>query len=114
MSARVSIRAAVLKSSVRPTQSFSINGVEVELRTPSVQDRSKIYAKAMKGDTLDTAELSVAAALACTFVQGTDEKVFEEADREVLKDAASGSDLDKLMLAAAGMINPKVDDVKND
>lgn len=83
--------------------------VVVEVRQPTVKKRSAIFsaAKALSGDPdkMDLGMLQVEAVLQLSHVPGTEELVFEEADRPNLLDQPAGSFVDDLTEVAMKLLN---------
>lgn len=82
----------------------------VEVREPNVSQHSRILSDAglSGGDVskLDHARMQVAAVIACSFVPGTDEKVFDETDRAALLELPAGGWLAQLAQAAIAYLSP--------
>lgn len=84
-----------------------------EVRQPSVAMRSAILARARVGkaqksgdpDQVASDELIVECALQLVYLPGSEERVFEEADRSVLKALPVGSFLDNLAEVALPLLN---------
>lgn len=83
--------------------------LEVEVRAPSVRSRGLILrrAKALSGDAekVEPEQLQVEAVLQCSFRPGSEERVFEEADREALLSQPAGGFVDRLAEVALPMLN---------
>ncbi|GMV19029.1 MAG: hypothetical protein AMXMBFR56_72530 [Polyangiaceae bacterium] len=115
MNAKAALRAATLgrqKSFVRKLVKITApdgTELEVEVRAPSVRSRGLIIrrAKAMGGDVdkLEPEHFQVEAVLQLCFVPGTDEHIFEEADREELLAQPAGGFVDKLAEVALPLLN---------
>ena len=75
-------------------------GVKVELRGKSVEQQWKLIEKCRRPDgSIDSELLSVETILACSYDPDTGERVFEDADRDMLRKKASGP-FQKLLAAA--------------
>lgn len=81
-----------------PSRLVDVDGVAIEVRRPSIRQRSQILrrGKALGGaqvalDRMDPGEFQVTGLIECCFVPGTDERVFSEADREALLGSPAGA-----------------------
>jgi hypothetical protein len=110
---RAAFRAKTLgagKKFRKETLELEINDEKllVEVRQPSVEDRSAILLASggvdENGQPRNIAGLQIAAVIACTFLPDG-AKVFEEADREVLMGMPAGGWLDELATTAIGLMN---------
>ena len=104
------IRAATVGSAKQfRREKVTVNGVEIEVRQPSIRERARILkaSKAQTGDQekIDLGELFVTAAIACCYDPGTSQKVFTDADRESLMEQPSGSFVDDLGAVALKLMN---------
>lgn len=82
--------------------------VTYEIRQPSIDARSAILTGAgafNKSKPTDTLKLQIHALVACAFVPGTDEKIFDVADFDSLKAQPTGSWADELSSVALGFLN---------
>lgn len=81
----------------------------VEVIQPTTRERAAILeaggVSAKKDAKGSLADLQVAAVIACTVVPGTEERVFEPADREALLAAPAGGWLDDLSNAAMRLLD---------
>jgi len=82
-----------------------IDEAKFEVRQLSVGDRQKIYDKSSKGDKISSSDFLVWSVIYCTFVPGTEEKVFDDADYESLMAQPSDSFVDKLGQAAGELLD---------
>jgi hypothetical protein len=88
------------------------DGVDFEIREPTVADAHEILRKGYpdgkieKGVLPNTGELHVWALILCTYVPGTEEKVYEVGDLESLKAAPASSFVTTLGSAAYAYIAP--------
>lgn len=107
-SATVGAPANLLRKSVE------VLGQSFEVRQPTVTERTDIMRRAdairMGPDGKpemgrDFGMLLIHATIACTFIPGTDEKVFSIHDLDVMKNAPTGSYVDILGKAALELIN---------
>lgn len=88
-------------------------GKEFEIREPSVSTRGKIIAKSgistirdnPEGASMDFSESQIYAVIYCTFVPGTDERVFDPKDAPMLRNQPAGSFVDKFSSVAMRMMN---------
>jgi len=99
------------------------DGVTYEVRQPSVRGKTEIFQKARVPDArteeemlnkIDPVTIQIYAVINCTYVPGTDERVFTDEDFELLEGQPSGSFVDVIGEVAMGLINKKpADDAKN-
>lgn len=67
-------------------------GQKVEVRAPTLaQQKKAIKAATDKNGEIDNFEVAVLQIIACTYVAGTDERVFEIADKEALLNMPAGA-----------------------
>ena len=121
--ARDAIRASAFQSRKAKSQIVNFEGVDYEVRAPSVRARARILerggvleevdSKGKKAKSKDVGALSIAAVIACTFVPGTDERVFDDGDFDSLLDAPVGSLVDALSTPAFDFLNTNKDTEKN-
>jgi len=101
------------------SETVEIDGVEFEVRQPSVEDRGKLMSKAgvtstRDLDDMDYASLQAYSVIYCTYVPGTDEKVFSEDDYETIKNCPAGSWVDQLNAPIMNLMNVQPEeDAKN-
>jgi len=85
------------------------DGEKFEIRQPSVGQRGKILqaSKVQTGDVekMDFAKLQAVAVICCTYVPGTNEQVFEEADLDALMELPAGSFVDEFSQVALRLMN---------
>lgn len=103
---------------------LTINGAEVEVRQPSMASRARIMRagtpdavlgkKRKKGAPVrnEILDVQIEAVIACTFVPGTNQPVFDAADRKTFMELPSGSWADKLFEAAMELINVDVEEAE--
>lgn len=104
--ARNKIRAATVGAPKQfKKELITYNGVEIEIRQPSLKVRKSIGERATQNNHVDLLEFLVWAVIECTFVPGTDEKVFEIADYEGLISQPTDSFMDEIGEKAASMCN---------
>ena len=98
-------------------------GDKFEIRQPTVAMRAEITKKSLEGfnrdaidggsivESIDPGRLQVYSVIYCTFVPGTDDLVFEEADFDMLRSQPSGGFMDLFAANATKLINekPKLD-----
>lgn len=111
MSTRKSIRDALLgKAPEFKKEVAEYNGVKVEIRQPTMKSRREIMNRAQdeKGKT-DLFEFLVWAVIENTYVEGSDEKVFEDTDYESLMSRPAGGFMDKFGEVAASLMNVEED-----
>ncbi len=86
-SPRDAIRAQTVGSSkVFRSRKVVYNGIEIEIREPSVEGWGEIIAHAHKGDNeLSFQEFLIWSVIYCAHVPGTEERVYDAADYDSLK-----------------------------
>lgn len=119
---RDKLRSATLGSSNKfKKETVEINGNEFEIRQPTLKQRGELSRKAMKISTdengktdtqFDIFEFQIQAVLSLTYVPKTDEKVFDERDRELLEECPAGGWFDKLSKVASRLANVSEDETK--
>lgn len=91
------------------SQMVKVGDAEFEVKQPTVAARAAILkaAKAQGGDAdkIEIGALQVEAVMRCTFVPGTSERVFEDADRDSLMQQPAGSFVDDLAAVALDLLN---------
>jgi len=104
-------------------KTVEIEGNVFEVRQPTLKERGAFRKKAMTlktdeaGDSqadFDIFEFQVQAVMGLTLVPDSDEKVFEEADRESFESSPCGGWFDKLAAVASELCNVKDRDIKKD
>ena len=116
---RDKLRAAVMGSgnSNLAKEIIEFNGVEFEVREPTVKARKKIFKRAKVKDApgaAETFDLVMHAAIACTYVPGTDELVLDMSDQEAIDNMRCGGLIDELGAAALKLMNVEAEDkIKN-
>jgi len=110
-----SIRAATIgKKKQFKSVIHKIDGEEIELRQPSLKLRSKIYNRSLnKEGTLDLFEFTLWGTIYSTFVPGTQDLVFSEADYDSLLETPAGSFMDELSAEVMKLMNVAEDMEKN-
>jgi len=97
-----------------------LNDREFEVRGPTVGQRQAIQNAAMTLDmatqqaNIDPVKLQVEAMMELVFVPGTDERVFEEADRDTIFAGDGVGWVDELSNHAVSMITGKSDEGNDD
>lgn len=94
------IRAKLRNKTIGGKKSFKRETVEFDGETyefvqPSLRLRQEITSKARKGDDIDQMQLMVEAIIGLTVIPGTDERIFEEGDKESMLEFPSGSFVEK-------------------
>lgn len=99
-------------------------GEKIEVRQPTIGERARIIreSQTLKGTSTkdgdgaevelktDSAELQALAIICCSYLPGTDQRVFSPADREELKAHYMGSAIEELANAAIKLFNVKESD----
>jgi hypothetical protein len=109
-SKRDALRSALLGKSKRISKTIEIaEGVEIEIRQPTVGARSRIMiAAGVSGasqDLNDLAAIQIAAVVHCSFVPGTNERIFDAADRGVLEELPTNQWFDEVSGVALELMN---------
>ena len=112
------IRTATLGTGAdRASTIMPINGQDVEVRQPTVGQRSRILTAAGGGTTgeiKDFSKLQIAAIMHCCYVPNTEEHIFEKADEATLMNMPSGGWVDELAAEAVRLMNTEAEqDAKN-
>lgn len=116
------LRAATIgKTRIFEKKVVEIDGVKFELRQPTIGQRGEIRNKSMKINAgaeddervqFDMFSFLLCAVVELTYVPGTDDRVFGEADYEALREMPAGGWFDKLSTEASALCNVKEDAVK--
>tara|TARA_R110000868_G_scaffold33755_8_gene122246 strand:- start:2009 stop:2365 length:357 start_codon:yes stop_codon:yes gene_type:complete len=94
-------------------ETVDIDGNIFEVRQPSLMDKELVYAELKKNtDVPEGVAIIVNMVIACTFVPGTDEKVFDSTDFDNLSSRGSGSFVDIIWGAYQNVDNLTVEDAK--
>ena len=109
MSTRNQVRSALLSKSEFRKEVVEYNGIKVEIRQPSVKGRQKILRDATVDGTIDSMEFLTRSVIENTYMVGTDERVFEDADYDVLVNKPTGGFLDKFGEKCAELMNTSID-----
>ena len=111
MSLRDQIRTATLGSGAKfKSEVVEYNGIEVEIRQPSVKVRTELFNKCMdENGRVKMTEFLVWAMIYNTFVPNTEELVFEEEDYDSLMARPAGGFLDKFGNKASELLNVEDD-----
>ncbi len=118
------LRALTLGASKKfKRETVIIEGQTFDIRQPSLKERGDFRKKAMKlgqdaegkGQAdFDIFEFQINAVIALTLVPGTDEKVFDDSDREAFESSPAGGWFDKLASVATELCNVSDSTIKND
>jgi hypothetical protein len=118
------LRALTLGSSKKFERKLvEIDGEFFEVRQPTLKERGLFRKKAMKisqnenGESVtdfDIFAFQIEAVLTLTLVPDSDEKVFEETDREAFESCPCGGWFDKLAAVASELCNVKDAEIKKD
>jgi hypothetical protein len=103
MSTRDDIRSAVFSGDNRKSEVISIYGKEVELKQPSLREALEYQ------DTADRAGAMAKMLIRYCFVPETNERVFEDADTEMLLNLPFGKEITELNKAIARLTGTDVD-----
>ena len=105
---RDKIRTAIVGAKKRySSEIVDFNDVQIEVRQLSISDRKDCMSKAIdtKTQVADILKLQVHSVIASSYVPGTDEKVFEDTDYDVISDCISGGYADVLWEAIQRLSN---------
>ncbi len=117
---RDTLRTAAFKSRAARTETVTFDGETFEIHAPTVRTRARILERAGLTSSdekkRDAGKLYAAAVLYCTFVPGTNDRLFEDGDFETLLDDQAGGLVDALAEVAVKFLNVASDSVaaKND
>lgn len=109
-SARDALRASLLGKKTRASRLMDLgDGVEVEIRQPTVGARSRIMqaagVSAGSQEISDLAALQISAVVHCCFVPGGSERIFDAADSDVLRELPTNEWFDDVSAAALDLMN---------
>lgn len=100
-----------------------IGGELFEVRQPTLKERGVFRTNAMKIGSdengkgkadFDIFEFQIQAVMGLTLIPGTDEKVFDESDREAFESSPSGGWFDTIATIATELCNVTDSTIKND
>ena len=114
MSIRDSIRTATLgQPRIFKKKIVTVNGVEVEVRQPSVGIRKDLFSKCKtQTGEIDPLAFSVWAVIKCCFVPDTDEAIYIDEDYDKLVATPTGGFLDTLAQEASDIMSFTADEDK--
>jgi len=116
MSERDEARSALLGAARKRTcKVVEVDGRQVEVRKPTVKTRGEIVAAGKpdaKGVPSDFSAFQVEAVVKCCYVPGTDERLFNRADAELLLDTECDGMVDELSAAAIGLMGVDAEALK--
>jgi hypothetical protein len=105
---RVDKRAALLRSRPPKKEPVTFDGMALEIWQPKLTGRQKLINDSQREDgTLDSTKLSVLSAIICTHDPDTGQRIFEDADYEVLMDQY-GDFIDTITPLVTKLITPDV------
>lgn len=90
-----------------------------EIREPSVATRGKIISKSgirvgsggnIDENSMDFSQSQVYAVIYCTFIPGTDDRVFDEKDAPMLRNQPAGSFVDKFSSVAMRLMKDEAEE----
>lgn len=115
-SLRDELRSIALKSPPRKRVPVEYAGAEFELLSPTILERKMILEKAKKdGESASMFEIAEWAAIYCTVIPGTTEKIFEETDIATFGNMGVNGFLDRVIEAIPELLNtaedPKLESV---
>ena len=122
MTTRDEIRSATVGSpKIFRKEILEHNGTKIEFRQPTVRTRKEINDRSQKdaeGDNvigkIDLWSFMVWSVIYCSFVPGTNEKVFEDGDFENLMEQPAGGFVDEFSTKVGELMNVEVaDKLKN-
>lgn len=107
------LREQLLQSPPRKRVEVEFQGAKAELLAPTVKQRKEILKKAGSGDGTGTLlDLQTWVAIYCTVSPGTNTRVFEDTDVDVLENMATGGFLDIVGENMLALLNVEDSDVK--
>jgi hypothetical protein len=112
---RDKIRTATLGAKKRySSEIVDFNDVQIEVRQLSIADRNDYMTKALDatGKNADILKLQINSVIVSSYVPGTDEKVFEDTDYEVISKSIAGGYADVLWEAIQRLNNFTADSAK--
>ena len=96
-------KEAIRKATLGQKQNFKsdivmCNGVEIEIKQLTIFERNKLSMDSVNKETntLDIISYQINSIIYCCYVPNTEEKVFDDTDKEVLKNSVSGGFADQL------------------
>ncbi len=102
--ARDEIRSALLSTHQPRSEKVTLFGQEIELRQPTLQDVMKAQ------DTSDPAERAADMIIQYAYVPGTDERIFDEGDRQTILRWPFGPEFTELQQAITRLTNVNLDE----
>ncbi len=106
---RDELRAKLLGNTVKPEfELITVFDTEIELRQPTFRDLMKVR------EIADTATRSVEMIVQYAFVPGTNERIFEEGDRERILNWPFGGDLVKVNAAIAKLTGIDIEAIEEE
>lgn len=108
MSSRDQLRSQLLKSHKPESRLITLYGVEVELRQPTLRDVMQAR------DTEDPAERAADMIIRYAYVPGTNEPVFEPADKATIMQWPFGNDFVKLQKALTDLTGVDMDETEKE
>lgn len=110
MSSRSSIRDALLSAKTEfKSEVVPLNGVDVEVRQSTVKSRSELMKRSTVDGAVEFGAFLVWGVIYNTYVPGTNEKVFDEQDYDVLMEDPTGGIVDQLGEAISKIMNVSED-----
>lgn len=108
---RDELRSAALKSPPRKRVPVEYNGVQFELLAPTILQRKQILEKARSpgADSASIFEMAEWAAIYCTVIPGTKERIFEDTDQATLSEQAVNGFIDKVVESLPALLNTEED-----
>lgn len=116
MSNKSDIRSAIFSSSSFKKKTIEYNGVEIEVRQPSIAVRNEITDRCFEslGEArkFNTHTYQVSMIIELCYVPGTNEKIFEKTDFEAISNCATNSYADDLLNAIQDFAEVNIQDAK--
>lgn len=109
---RDTIRAAALGESKQRSEIVRWRDVEIEVRQPTVGQRSAILKAGGDRESPDMGRMLAVATVRCSFVPGSGERVFDDADVDALLDQPCGGSADELGSAVLRLLNVSPEDAR--
>jgi len=91
-----------------------IQGIEIEIKQLSVADRNMLTSKSLNKDTnqVDYIEYQINSIIFSCYVPNTNEKIYDETDKETLKNCVSGGYVDILFSEISALHDITFDQAK--
>ena len=106
MSKRDALRSLTVgKSKIFKKEIVTVDGAEIEVRQLSVGERKRVLNRSSKNGEVDPLDFQIWAIISTCYVPGTEEKLFEDTDYNVLSEQPTGGFVDELSKKAVSMLS---------